>query len=54
MKLTIETADDQALDYLESKIEEALIDGKEVDDDFVNDVFYEYQNKLNVTEDSDE
>lgn len=42
MKLTIETADVRAIDFLESKIEEALMDGKEVDEDFVDDVFYEY------------
>ncbi len=43
--ITIENADDEAIDFLESKIEEALMDEREVDEDFVAEVFMEYSTK---------
>jgi hypothetical protein len=50
-KITIETANEEQLDFLDSKIEEALMDGKDIDEDFVVDTFIEYETNYDKVDD---
>lgn len=51
MIITIENASEEALDFLESRVEEALMDGKEVNEDLVDEIFEDFTKNYARTED---